>query len=538
MAINRLEKLQKAMDFLTVQHGIPGVVVGVTDRKKTISILSSGYSEINTRRPMTTGSLFEIGSISKSFTAITLLQLVEKGLLDLSKPVCEYLPIFKVPVAEKPITTDHLLSHSAGITSGTDLRTEGRYEVYELRHTQPDSPPGVHYHYSNMGYRALGLLAEHLYQKPYAQIIREQIFEPLQMTESYPQITHSLRRAMTPGYTDLYDDRPRPMNRPLVEAPWIESFTGEGSIASTAGDMLKYIRMLLNEGSAGSMRVLGESGFRLLAEPIISTNIHATWYGRGLMIPRQYHEGVLAHSGGMVGYSSYLLADRTAGLGVILLVNYPANTIALGEWLQRYILTGEDTPLEDSLASRWGKEGEQQVEYEGLYRDARLGEVEIRVESGSLVLGQGGQVYGLEPRGEDAFYCAHPRLSLYLLHFQRRAGQVCRFACGAQLFWRDSEVVEEPAPAPAYWQGLCGHYRSHSPWFPSVRILLRMGCLLLIYPDGDEVPLVELEHGCFREGLDELGPERVVFDCFDGAQALQLTIHGNRMFRSMEVGEL
>ena len=68
-----------------------------------------------------------------------------------------------------------------------------------------------------------------------------------------------------------------------------------------------------------------------------------------------------------------------------------------------------------------------------------------------------------------------------------------------------------------------------------MRIILRGGRLLLVYPDGDEVDLVEIEPNVFREGLDELGPERVVFDAIEKGQALQLTIHGNRMVRSMPV---
>jgi len=532
MKTETITALQVFIDDLVQVDGLPGVVLGITGKEGDISILTSGVSNIVTRTPMVSDALFEIGSLSKSFTAIALLRLAEQGVLDIHRPISELLPIFQVPVCGGPITTHHLLSHTAGITSGTDLRTDGQYEVYALRYTQPGCPPGVRYHYCNVGYRALGLLAEKLYQQPYAQIIREQFFEPLGMAASHPQITNTLRQAITPGYTDLYDDRPHPAGRPLVEAPWIESFTGEGSIVSTASDMLKYLRMLLNEGRSGTHQILGKVGFDLLSEPVIETRIPQTWYGRGLMLPTGGNPGTLSHYGGMVGYSSYLLADRAAGFGLILLTNYPTNTIALGDRLYKGIL-GSEAGDSHMLTSTPVTVINPQLA--GSYHSPDLGEVQINLLDRQLELVIGDTAYPLEPRGHQAYYCSHPQLGLYLV-CPVMDGETCSgFTCGPYTFTATSIEVPTIPTAPAHWAGLCGHYRSHSPWFSSVRIIMRAGRLLLVYPDGDEVDLVEIKPNVFREGLDELGPERVVFDAFENGQALQLTIHGNRMVRSMPV---
>ncbi len=524
--------LQAFIDDLVQVDGLPGIVLGITGKDEDISILTSGVSNLTTGAPMAPDSLFEIGSLSKSFTAISLLRLVEQGVLDMHQPVSEILPIFQVPVCGEPITIHHLLSHTAGITSGTDMRTDGQYEVYALRHTRPGCPPGVRYHYCNVGYRALSLLAEKLYQQPYAQIIREQFFEPLGMMASHPQITNNLRQAITPGYTDLYDDRPNLSGRPLVEAPWIESFTGEGSIVSTAGDMLKYIRMLLNEGRSGSHQILGKGGFDLLSQPVIKTRIPETWYGRGLMLPTGGNPGTLSHYGGMVGYSSYLLADRAAGFGLILLINYPANTIALGDRLYKGILQSE-AGNHHLLTIR--PEAVVDPQLAGSYHSPELGEVQINQRDKKLELVMDGAAYPLEPRGRNAYYCSHPQLGLYLVYPVMDGERCSGFTCGPHTFYASGTEVPTNPTVPAHWSGLCGHYRSHSPWFSSVRIILRGGRLLLVYPDGDEVDLVEIEPNVFREGLDELGPERVVFDAIEKGQALQLTIHGNRMVRSMPV---
>ena len=251
------------------------------------------------------------------------------------------------------------------------------------------------------------------------------------------------------------------------------------------------------------------------------------------MLPTGGNPGTLSHYGGMVGYSSYLLADRAAGFGLILLINCPANTIALGDRLYKGIL-GSEAGDHQLLTNRL--EAVYDPQLAGSYHSPELGEVQINQNDRQLELVIDGTAYPLEPRGRQAYYCSHPQLVLYMVNPVMDGERCSGFTCGPHTFIASGTEVPTVPIAPAHWAGLCGHYRSHSPWFSSVRIILRGGRLLLVYPDGDEVDLVEIESNVFREGLDELGPERLVFDAIEKGQALQLTIHGNRMVRSMPVG--
>ena len=155
--------------------------MAITDRERTIHTATFGFAELESATPLDPGYLFEIGSIGKSFTAIVLLQLASEGRLDIHAPVARYLPWFEVQSDFEPITLHHLLCHSAGITRGTDFPADPRYEVWALRYTRAGTPPGERFHYSNAGYKALGLIAEAVTGQTYAELVRERILDPLGM---------------------------------------------------------------------------------------------------------------------------------------------------------------------------------------------------------------------------------------------------------------------------------------------------------------------------------------------------------------------
>jgi len=101
------------------QHNTPGIALAITDRSRTIHLRTYGYANLDSRLPIAPDHLFQIGSITKAFTAIAIVQLNETGQLDLHAPVTEYLPWFQVKSKYIPITPHHLLSHTAGIITGT-----------------------------------------------------------------------------------------------------------------------------------------------------------------------------------------------------------------------------------------------------------------------------------------------------------------------------------------------------------------------------------------------------------------------------------
>jgi CubicO group peptidase (beta-lactamase class C family) len=298
--------------------GQPGLTVGVTDRDATISIGTYGLAEIASGRPVDEETLFEIGSIGKTFTAILVLQLAEEGAIDLDAPVAAYLPWFEVPQPDgaEPIAVAHLLSHTSGLAAGIDGTPEAAFQVWSLRDLPTRSLPGERFHYSNVGFKALGLVLEAVTGSPYPELLRTRILEPLGMTATEPAITNEIRDRLAVGYEYLHDDRTAGPRDPLVTATWLETATADGSIASNARDMCAFARMLLRGGEP----VLGADAFARMSAPHARVS-DTVAYGYGLLIRELEGRRTIGHGGGMVGYLAGLQVDVEAGIGAIVLQN-------------------------------------------------------------------------------------------------------------------------------------------------------------------------------------------------------------------------
>ncbi len=186
----RLAEIDRLAGRELADTGLPGLAVALTGPDGPAEVRTYGLAELAGRRPVVSETLFEIGSIGKTFTAIAIVQLAEEGRLDLDTPVVDALPWFKAPVVGRPITIHDLLTHSAGITVGIDATPEAASQVWALRDRRPGSAPGERFHYSNLGYKALGLVIEALEGRPYPEVIRGRILEPLGMTATEPAITN------------------------------------------------------------------------------------------------------------------------------------------------------------------------------------------------------------------------------------------------------------------------------------------------------------------------------------------------------------
>ena len=225
---------------------MPGLALAVTDREKLLRPATFGYADLAAARPVRPDTMFEVGSIGKSFTNVALMQLRDEGRLDLHDPVSTHLPWFEVQSEFAPITTHHLMNHTAGLPSGTDVGPHGLYEAWALRDLSTGSPPGEYFRYSNVGYKVLGFLLEELDGRPYAESIQARVLDPLGMGKSHPVIGHDTRKLAAVGYRSFYDDRPEHVSHGLVPALWTEYGVGDGCQAATAGDMAIYLRMFMN----------------------------------------------------------------------------------------------------------------------------------------------------------------------------------------------------------------------------------------------------------------------------------------------------
>lgn len=163
MAINlqaAFTRLDQFIEQKLKETQTAGVVVSVTDRERTLHVAACGYANVTARKPVMPDTLFEIGSIGKSFTSLALLQLHAAGQLDLHAPITRYLPWFQIRSQSAPISVHHLMSHTAGLPQGSDITSDSRYGVYLLRELETGFAPGEKFWYSNVGYQALGWMLE------------------------------------------------------------------------------------------------------------------------------------------------------------------------------------------------------------------------------------------------------------------------------------------------------------------------------------------------------------------------------------------
>ena len=176
-------EVEKKVDTFTADYmrvmNAPGMTQALTDTKTTIRTASYGFANVDLKTPVTTDHLFQIGSITKSFAALILLQLRDEGKVDLHRPVLEYLPWLPVTMPYGPITAHHLLTHTSGLPDASAIFQSDP----EARHAQ-GFEPGSHFHYCNLGFAILGQIVEHLDRRPWYQCLEARILTPLGMTST------------------------------------------------------------------------------------------------------------------------------------------------------------------------------------------------------------------------------------------------------------------------------------------------------------------------------------------------------------------
>src|SRR5262245_50121265 len=163
---DRVANALRATDAATADV-VPALVVAITNRDRTLGVIAHGDADIKTKTPATADSMFEVGSIGKSFTAMALMELMDEGRFDPQAPLTTYLPWFAVRSSPGPMTGHHLLTHTAGLQRYRADLASTEFATYSLRDYVVPYPPGSHYWYSNLGYQTLGYALERIEHTPW-----------------------------------------------------------------------------------------------------------------------------------------------------------------------------------------------------------------------------------------------------------------------------------------------------------------------------------------------------------------------------------
>lgn len=501
------------------ETGAPGLTLALANRDGLVRVSTYGYADTKAGVRVAPDTMFEIGSISKSFVSLTLMQLRDEGKLDLNKPIVEYLPWLKINSKFEPVTTHHILSHGAGLPGAPLLLDALLGELWT------SYAPGKRFLYSNTGYNILGFLIEALDKRPFAESMRTRMLTPLGMTASSPIITNDLRRIMAVGYEPLGEGKPFPLHGPLVEAQWVEVDIAAGSIASTPADMAKYMRMLLNRGALPKGRLVSEESFALFTKPAIDSPFRGepASYGYGLWISDITGHTRLRHTGGMVAFSSSIDVDLTGSIGAFASVN--ANLrgyrpVAVTKYAVELLNASlASKPLPDAPAPPPPPdEVKNAADYTGVYTSPDGKKLELVAEGDKLILVHRGQRIVLERRGADAFIVKHPDFDTYLLGFVRENQQVTQAFHGPDWYPGPKYTGPRSFETKKELQGLAGHYSNDSPWYGDMRVVLRNGQL---YIDGVQ-QLVPRSDGKYGFG-DPEGPDWINFESFVDGRAMRVS---------------
>lgn len=489
--------------------GESALVVAITDRDRTLLVASCGYADIDRRVPATSDTRFAIGSISKSFTAVALMQMADEGRFDPDAPIARYLPDFRPRSAYAPITGHSLLSHSSGLPNYLSHVASMRFLATALRDFEPRYPPGEHFWYSNSGYQLLGHAAEAIDKRPFPLILQQRIFDPLGMAATAPQIDDRLRGRIANSYVRAPDGG-------LVAAPWFDYLSADGAIVSTAPDMSAYARMLLARGNAPKTRLLSDRAFARMATPVRDD------YGYGFDIAGGGDR--LFHTGSIAGFQAYLAVDLGQGLGLVMLGNGPADHALRRRIVAR--LFGTSPPEQPELLWR------DPASFAGRFVGADGRTLGFRTgPAGDLSVDAGGETLALARLGREAWGAfltpAGPRAFLFA---RDASGAATMVSEGDATYVR--EDLPRPTAPPSAFRLLVGRYAAHGEEGPSVRIFARVTVLMMSYADSSlATPLVADGPGRFRFREPDYAPEWLEFDTIGENKAQRLILSGVSLYR-------
>lgn len=301
---------------MTAAH-IPGLSVAIVHGDQIVYLKGYGQADAS-GHPVTPQTPFILGSISKSFTALAVMQLVESGKVVLDAPVQRYLPWFRVAdsQASARITVRHLLTQTSGLpqVAETFLWTDQDADVLDrsVRYLQAAKlarPIGA-FGYSNANYQILGLIVQTVSSQSYEAYVEQHIFAPLAMQTSFASQEDAQRHSMATGHRWCFGF-PIP-----VTLPYNRAVLPAGYLISSAQDMAHYLIAQLNGGQYHDRSVLSPQGIAFMQTPPARDA-----YGIGWESAHLNGRTLLNHDGGVPNFQASLFFDPKARVGVFIAAN-------------------------------------------------------------------------------------------------------------------------------------------------------------------------------------------------------------------------
>jgi putative ATP-binding cassette transporter len=312
-----IEKIEAFVQRQMAIWKIPGISLVIVKGDQTVYQNGFGFADLEKKQPITAATLFELGSASKSFTGLAILQLEEKGLLKLTDPVDKYLPWLKMKFQGKevPVTIGNMLYHTSGLPHYETLSlippstADDALEkaVQKLIGQELMFSPGKSYFYSSIGYDVLGLIISKVSGQSYEEYMKKNILFPLQMNNTYLFREEAPAKGMAIGYKFSF-------NKPAAyDAPMYRGNSPAGYVITNARDLAQWLKIQM-----GTIEPGGFNKELIEKSHIPNPDLPRSNYGAGWMIFSNYR--MITHGGLNPNFSS-LVAFGAEKLGVGVLVN-------------------------------------------------------------------------------------------------------------------------------------------------------------------------------------------------------------------------
>ncbi len=512
-AINRLKQLAEA----EIERGIlTGVSASLVDDQRCVYAAGFGWADRARRTPATRKTVYRAGSISKLFTALATMQLVEQGKVNLDEPVVTYWPGFRIVAPfhdADPITLRQLMCHRSGLVRESPV---GGYldpneptiaaTVASLADCVLVHPPNSKTKYSNIGVTVVGHVVAQVSGEPFVEYQRKHVLGPIGMTSSAFIPGDTIREHLATSYMHVADGKGgfRPIESPRFELGTIPA----GNLYTSADDLARFLSFLFAERAVGGDPVVQPDILDEMFTPQLTDE--KSGFGLGFHVDQYRDRKKVSHSGAVYGFSSSLVAIPDLKVGVIVLAN---EDIAMGPvrklsdaalgWMVDAKL-GTDTPPKQKPPDVSPIDPK---DFTGDYESVSYwAHIEEKAE-GTLTLDISGQRLALTAAGKDEFVANGRSASDAVVVFRRDDdGRVTGFKTKGQVYHRvDPDAVPE---IPEAWHKFFGSY---GPEFIPLIVSVRHGHLYAMTENMVDYRLTPLNRRVFNMPPGMYEDEQLVF---------------------------
>jgi hypothetical protein len=333
------------------------------------------------------------------------------------------------------------------------------------------------------------------------------------MRTTYGALDDALRAKLPVSYTRW------PYSGDYVEEPWFEYFAADGSIASTAGDMAAYARLILNRGVAPGGRVVSEKAFGMLTKPALDQ------YAYGLIVRQVDGDTIVSHGGGIAGFGTLFEVHMNDGFGVIAMGNGGLDRPVV-QWAVNAVKAAiRSQPLPEPPARQDPAEVTNAVDYVGVFSGAGK-TLEFAAEANRLVLKHDGTVIPLLRGQRDSFRVGSGELAEFPFVFRRTSDKVVEVSHGSEWYTNGAYNGPKQFDTPAEYTAYVGRYVNHNPEEGAVSVYVLKGKLMM----GGNA-LVAVGPATYRPAEPDFNPERIFFDTIVDGKALRMFTSGMPMYR-------